>query len=96
MPAEFLTSKNNLKANYRFLSGWPKPGFRDSCHPEVVAACHGTRPPSFLLKDRPCVCTSLGRIPLISCGVATGRSLCARVEVSIHTSRKRPLTLSMC
>lgn len=56
MPAEFLTSKNNLKANYRFLSGWPKPGFRDSCHPEVVAACRGTRPLSFLLKGRPCVC----------------------------------------
>lgn len=74
MPAEFLTSKNNLKANYRFLSGWPKPGFRDSCHPEVVAACHGTRPPSLLLKDRPCVCRA--RTPALGDELGESHSSC--------------------
>lgn len=55
VPAQFsvpMTSKNNLKANYRFFSGSSKPGFRDSCHANVVAAaCRGIKPPSLLLKD---------------------------------------------
>lgn len=73
VPAQFsvlMTSENNPKANYRFFSGSSKPGFRDSCHANVIAACQGIKPPSLLLQDG-CVCrskTSLRPIPLVSCG----------------------------
>lgn len=55
-----MTSGNNLTANYRFFSGSSKPGFRDSCHTNAVAACQGVGPPTLLLRDG-CVCRAKTR-----------------------------------
>ena len=93
-PAQFLvfmTSKNNLKANYRFFACSSKPGFRDSCHPKVVAACQGIGPSSSVLKDsRACLqCwdTGLQLIRLVLYAAA------ARIRMSMQTSRNYSLML---
>lgn len=85
----FMTSKNNLKANYRFFSGSSKPGFRDSCHPEAVAACQGMGPSSLVLKDShaclQCWDTGLQLLRLVLYGTAT------RIRKSMQTSTKHSL-----